>query len=210
MNEAITSTEGPDDVEHPLQSGDALIVVDVQRDFLPGGALAVAEGDRVVPVLNRYIALFGRHRLPVLLTRDWHPAGHVSFRAQGGPWPPHCVAGTDGAAFAPHLQVPADAIVFSKATDPGADAYSGFQGTALAEWLREHGVRRLFIGGLATDYCVRATVLDAIEQGFDVVVLLDAIRAVDVHPGDGARAQQALREAGARTTTFQSFGEDRA
>lgn len=179
-------------------AGDALIIVDVQNDFLPGGALAVPAGDAVVRVLNRYIAWFDQQELPIFATRDWHPPAHCSFREQGGPWPPHCVAGTPGANLAGDLRLPARAQLISKAMRPEADAYSGFQGTDLAARLRELGCRRLFIGGLATDYCVRATTLDAITEGFEVVVLQDAVRAVDVHPGDGERALEAMAGGGAR------------
>ncbi len=177
--------------------GDALVVVDVQRDFLPGGALAVPEGDAVIAPLNRCLAEWQARGLPIFLTRDWHPPDHCSFRAQGGPWPPHCVAGTEGAAFDPRLVVPASAAVVSKATTPERDAYSGFDGTDLEARLRAAGVRRLFIGGLATDYCVLATVRDARARGFAVVVLRDAIRPVEVHPGDGRRAEEEMARLGA-------------
>jgi nicotinamidase/pyrazinamidase len=190
-----------------LQAGDALVVVDVQRDFLPGGALGVPEGDRVAPVLNRYIARFRARGLPIVFTRDWHPADHCSFHAQGGPWPPHCVAASEGAAFAPGLDVAADALVVSKATATAPDAYSGFQGTELAGWLRDLGCWRLFIGGLATDYCVLQTVLDALAEGFEVLLLRDAVRAVDVAPGDGARAEQAMIAAGARAIDLDALAE---
>ena len=193
-----------------LRAGDALLVVDVQRDFLPGGALAVPDGDRVVPAINRYLGRFEREGRLVVLTRDWHPADHVSFRAQGGPWPPHCVAGTPGAGFAPGLDLPAMAQVVSKATRPDAEAYSGFEGTELAARLRQQGVKRLFIGGLATDYCVRATVLDALREGFEVWLLADAVRAVDVQPGDGERAEQAMAQAGARPIRFEQLAGDAA
>jgi nicotinamidase/pyrazinamidase len=177
--------------------GDALLVVDVQNDFLPGGALGVPEGDRVVPALNRYIARFRAAGLPVIATRDWHPSRHCSFAERGGPWPPHCVAETPGAAFAPGLDLPPDATVVSKADTPDTDAYSGFQGTGLAERLKGMGVTRLFIGGLATDYCVLATVKDARAAGFAVVLLTDAVRAVDLKPGDGERATAEMEQAGA-------------
>lgn len=193
-----------------LVPGDALIVVDVQRDFLPGGALGVPQGDQVVPVLNRYIALFGQAGLPVVFTRDWHPADHCSFRAQGGPWPPHCVAASEGAAFASGLDVPAAATVISKATTAEVDAYSGFQNTGLADWLRRHGCRRLFIGGLATDYCVLATVRDALAEGFAAVLLRDAARPVEVQPGDGARAEREMASAGAALATLDDVAEARA
>jgi nicotinamidase/pyrazinamidase len=175
--------------------GDALIVVDVQNDFLPGGALAVPAGDEVIAPLNRAMLAFERRRLPIFATRDWHPARHCSFRDQGGPWPSHCVAGTDGAAFAASLRLPPDVRIVSKATRAEADAYSGFQGTDLAAHMRRLGCARVFIGGLATDYCVRATALDALAAGFGAVVLTDSVRAVNVHPGD---SQRALAEMAAR------------
>jgi len=180
-----------------LEPDDALIVVDMQRDFLSGGALAVPNGEAVIPVLNRCLARFSALGLPIFATRDWHPVDHCSFRARGGPWPPHCVAGTAGAEFGPGLALPADARVISKATAAETEAYSGFQGTNLAAQLRALGRKRVWIGGLATDYCVRSTALDALGQGFEVVLIEDAICAVDVHPGDGARALAELVKRGA-------------
>jgi nicotinamidase/pyrazinamidase len=189
-------------MKHPgIEKGDALVVVDVQRDFLPGGALGVPAGDEVVEPLNRAIVDFERAELPVFYSRDWHPPDHCSFQAQGGPWPPHCVAGTPGAGFAPALRLPIDAAVISKATTRDRDAYSAFQGTTLAKQLKDAGVRRIFVGGLATDYCVKATVLDARAKGFDVTVLGDAVRAVEVQPGDGERALQEMQKSGANLTT---------
>ncbi|RMG30329.1 MAG: nicotinamidase [Gammaproteobacteria bacterium] len=178
--------------------GDALILVDVQNDFLPGGRLAVPDGDAVIPPLNAWIRRFRARGLPVFATRDWHPPDHCSFREQGGPWPPHCVAGTPGADFAPGLELPPEVVVISKATTPEKDAYSGFEGTDLAERLQERSVRRVFVGGLATDYCVLNTVLDALKAGFEAWVIKDAVRAVDVQPGDGERALERMRQAGAR------------
>lgn len=177
-------------------TGDALLVVDVQNDFLPGGSLAVDRGDEVIPVLNRYIEVFLEVGLPVIATRDWHPAGHCSFKEQGGIWPPHCVQDTKGAAFATDLILPADAAIVSKATNKSAEAYSGFQGTKLAESLRSRNIRRVFIGGLATDYCVYETAKDALAEGFDVLVLEDAIRAVNVAPDDGANAMSDMMALG--------------
>lgn len=179
------------------RDGDALIVVDVQNDFLPGGALAVGDGDAVVAPLNRLMAAFDEAGLPVVATRDWHPDGHVSFAAQGGPWPVHCVAGTQGAQFDADLAVPPGAIVVSKADTQEKDAYSGFEGTDLGVRLRALGVQRVFVGGLATDYCVLNTVLDARRLGFDVVLLTDAVRAVNVAPADGDEAIAAMLESGA-------------
>ncbi|HJV71485.1 isochorismatase family protein [Ideonella sp.] len=179
------------------RQGDALLLVDVQRDFLPGGALGVPGGDRVLAPLNDCIALFTGRRLPVYATRDWHPADHCSFRQQGGPWPPHCVAGSAGAGFADALRLPPDAIVVSKGCAARHEAYSGFAGTSLEAELHLAGVRRLFIGGLATDYCVLQTVLDARERELDVVLIADAVAAVDVQPGDGERALARMQRAGA-------------
>lgn len=180
-----------------LSGGEALLLVDVQRDFLPGGSLAVGGGDEIVPVLNHYLEIFQGAASPVFATRDWHPAKHCSFHAQGGPWPPHCVADTEGAKFAPDLCLPADTRVISKATQPQADAYSGFAGTDLEAQLRALGVHSLYVGGLATDYCVLNTVLDALERRFRVLLLHDAVRAVNAQPGDGERAIDRMREAGA-------------
>ena len=179
------------------RAGDALLVVDVQNDFLPGGALAVPRGDEVIAPLNDRLESFARQHLPVFVTRDWHPPGHCSFHAQGGLWPAHCVAGSRGAEFAAGLRLPEGAHILSKATRPDADAYSAFQDTDLGALLHRAGVRRVVIGGLATDYCVRATALDALAAGFAVVVLAAAVRAVDVRPGDGARALAELRGRGA-------------
>jgi nicotinamidase/pyrazinamidase len=180
-----------------LRRGDGLLLVDVQRDFLPGGALAVAGGDGVVEPLNRCLALFASLALPVYATRDWHPPHHMSFVTEGGPWPVHCVAGTPGAAFAPTLRLPPTTVVVSKAQQREREAYSGFSGTDLAQQLRHARVLRLFIGGLATDYCVLRTALDARWLGFEVMVLRDAIAAVDAQAGDGDRAVEQMRHAGA-------------
>ncbi|HWQ40357.1 MAG TPA: nicotinamidase [Burkholderiales bacterium] len=188
------------------RAGDALIIVDVQNDFLPGGALAVPRGDAVIAPLNRYAALFERQGLPVFATRDWHPANHCSFREQGGPWPPHCIADTPGAQFAPGLRLPASARIVSKATSAERDAYSGFAGTDLDAQLRRADVRRVFVGGLATDYCVLNTVKDARALGYEVVLLQDAIQAVDVQPGDGRRAQEEMQRLGAVPADAESVG----
>ncbi len=180
-----------------LQPGDALIVVDVQNDFLPGGALGVPDGDQVVPVLMRYMARFQSRGLPIFLSRDWHPPNHCSFREQGGPWPVHCIAGSPGSLPPPGFQAPPSAVVIYKATEPDRDAYSAFQGTSLDEQLRAAGVRRLFIGGLATDYCVLNTVKDARTLGYAVYLLTDGIRAVNVHPNDGRKAEEEMIRLGA-------------
>ena len=187
-----------------FQPGDALLIVDVQNDFCPGGALPVPEGDAIVPVLNRWIAEAEAHRIPVFASRDWHPARTKHFQSGGGVWPPHCVQGTSGADFHPALALPTGVTIVSKGMDPGDDAYSCFQaetedGLPFAAALGECGASRLFVGGLATDYCVRATVLDALKEGFEVVLLEDASRAVDLKPGDGERAMAEMIAAGARS-----------
>ncbi|MBE3574477.1 MAG: nicotinamidase [Firmicutes bacterium] len=195
--EALRATYG-------LGPHDALIVVDVQNDFCPGGALAVPDGDQVVAPLNRWIEAVLRGGGKVCYTHDWHPADHCSFRQNGGPWPPHCVQGTFGAAFHPALRV--HGPVFRKGFLPDREAYSGFEGhldgdpgkPALGSWLKNQGVERVFVGGLATDYCVQATVLDACKEGFTVLVLTDAVRAVNVQPTDGTAALAAMQAAGAR------------
>jgi nicotinamidase/pyrazinamidase len=177
-----------------------LVVVDVQNDFLPRGNLAVPEGDKVIPALNHYIAQFEQNQRPIFATRDWHPADHCSFKNQGGTWPAHCVAGTFGAQFSNSLTLPSSATIISKGTSPGKEAYSGFEGTNLETLLRRASVDTLYVGGLATDYCVLNTVKDGLRLGFKVVLLTDAMRAVDVHPGDGARAELEMVQGGATRT----------
>lgn len=195
-----------------MAKGDGLLIVDVQNDFCPGGALAVPEGDRVVTVLNDYIARFRDRGLPIFASRDWHPEQTRHFEARGGPWPPHCVAGTPGAEFHPSLELPEEATVVSKGTDPEDDGYSAFEaetsgGQGLHEALRGRGVERIFVAGLATDYCVRASVLDAAVHGLRPVLLLDAIRGIDVEPGDEARAVDEMLRAGAATATLATLDE---
>lgn len=180
-----------------LESADALIVVDVQRDFCPGGALPVERGREVVPVLNRWLDAASAGEATVVASRDWHPANHISFRDRGGPWPIHCVQNTPGAEFHPDLKLAPRARIVSKAADPDRDSYSAFDGTGLAEELQRRGVRRLWVGGLALDYCVRATVLDGLQAGFEVHLIKDAARAVDLRPGDGERVVAEMRDAGA-------------
>ena len=185
--------------------GDALIVVDVQNDFLPGGKLGVTDGDAVVPVMNRYLNRFRETNLPRYATRDWHPQGHCSFKDQGGPWPPHCIAETEGAQFADDLQLDDDVRVISKATTLEKDAYSGFEGTDLAERLRAQDVKRLFVGGLATDYCVLNTVKDALKEGFAVLLLEDGIRGVNVNADDSKTAVEEMHRLGAVSITLEDL-----
>ncbi len=183
----------------------ALLVVDVQNDFCPGGALAVPEGDRVVPVLNAMAARVIARGGAIYASRDWHPPVTSHFRAYGGPWPPHCVANSPGARFHKDLRLPADAVIVTKGDRAGADGYSPFEGRTasgrtLLDDLRARGVHRLIVGGLATDYCVKHAVLDALAAGLDVTVLEDAIAGVDVQPGDSLRALEEMKRAGARFT----------
>ncbi len=178
-----------------LGPSDAVLVVDVQQDFCPGGALAVPEGDRVVGVLNRWIRDAARGNAVVVASRDWHPRGHMSFVDRGGPWPEHCVQGTEGAELHPALDLPEDAVLLSKGQDLNRDAYSAFDGTGLAALLNERGVQRVFVGGLAQDVCVRASVLDALRYGFETHLIVDATRPVD--PAAGERALDEMRATGA-------------
>lgn len=185
----------------------ALIIVDVQNDFCPGGALAVTDGDQVVSVLNEYATRFVEAGAPVIATRDWHPANHMSFNKQGGIWPIHCVQHTDGADFHTDLKLPGVTTIVSKAQTPESEAYSGFQGTELANHLRRLGVDTVYVGGLATDYCVKSTVLDALANGFDTYFLADASKGVEVNAGDVAAAEAAMSEAGAKTMTLTDLAE---
>jgi nicotinamidase/pyrazinamidase len=178
----------------------ALLVVDVQNDFCPGGALAVPEGDSIVPKLNTVISAFEKAGLPVFFTRDWHPANHCSFREQGGVWPPHCVQGTKGAEIHGGLEQPPASVVISKGDRPDREAYSGFQGTDLAERLRRLGVDQVFVGGLTTEYCVRTTTEDALREGLAVRVVLDCVKGLEIHRGDSAAAIAEMKKAGASFT----------
>ncbi|MFA5896635.1 MAG: bifunctional nicotinamidase/pyrazinamidase [Thermoplasmata archaeon] len=181
----------------------ALLVVDVQNDFCPGGSLAVPDGDTIVPKANRAIEIFLRRGLPVLATRDWHPRETKHFKEFGGAWPPHCVQRTKGARFHPDLRLPKETLILSKGMDPEQDSYSGFQafspnGRDLESVLRDLAIDELYICGLATDYCVRASTLDALRRGLRVTVLEDAIRGVDLKSGDSEMALKEMRTAGAR------------
>jgi nicotinamidase/pyrazinamidase len=177
-----------------FQPGDALIIVDVQPDFCPGGALPIAEGDAVVPVLNRAIDAARAADVPIFASRDWHPRGHLSFVERGGPWPPHCLQDTPGAAFHPDLRLPPDTRMVTKGTRFDKDQYSAFDETGLAVELRNERVTRVWIGGLAEDVCVKATALDARATGFEVHLIEDATRPVTA-PG-GAQALADMRAAG--------------
>lgn len=181
---------------------EALIIVDVQNDFCPGGALAVDEGDHVIPVIRHWAEAFASQAKDIVTTQDAHPPHHISFRESGGPWPSHCVKGTWGFGLHADLILP-EHFTFFKGYLPDVDAYSGFEGTlagsslSLHDFLRQRDVDVVYVAGLATDYCVRATVLDALKLGFATTVLVDAIRGVNVHQEDSQRALDEMRSLGA-------------
>jgi nicotinamidase/pyrazinamidase len=190
-------------------SRSALLIVDVQKDFCAGGALAVPQGDRVVTVLNRYVADAIARGWLVYASRDWHPPISRHFRPYGGEWPPHCVQGTDGAAFHGDLRLPSSAIVVSKGQGPDSTGYSALEGRSaegmsLLDDLRARGVEHLYVGGLATDYCVKYSVLDARRAGFEVTVLTDAIAGVELQAGDSERALEEMRAAGAHISSHKA------
>ncbi|ASJ00618.1 nicotinamidase [Thermococcus gorgonarius] len=175
-------------------SQEALIVVDMQRDFMPGGALPVPEGDKIIPKVNECIKKFQKRGALIVATRDWHPENHISFKERGGPWPKHCVQNTPGAEFV--VEIPENAVVISKATEPDKEAYSGFEGTELDEILRKNGVERVYVCGVATEYCVKATAMDALKLGYETYVIVDAIKGID--PEGEKRALEELQKAGAK------------
>ncbi|BCS52561.1 nicotinamidase [Geobacter sp. SVR] len=188
----------------------ALMIVDVQNDFCPGGALPVPEGDRVVEPLNRAAGWFVALGLPVFASRDWHPPVSRHFREWGGPWPGHCIQGTPGAAFHPLLRLPEGTRVFSKGSDPDSHGYSAFEGRCergrtLLEVVCELGVGHLYVGGLATDYCVRATALEALHSGLEVTLLADAVAGVELSSGDTAAAVAEMTGAGVRLGSVEEL-----
>lgn len=188
-----------------LGAKDALLVVDVQVDFLPGGSLPVANGEKVIRPLNQHIQLFSQRGLPIVFTRDWHCHNHCSFRQCGGLWPPHCEADTPGALFHPNLLVPPEnRHIVSKGEQADKESYSGFQDTGLLPLLRERGIRRVFVGGVATEYCIKATVLDSLDAGFATVLLMDAIQGIGLQAGDEEKAVDQMLDDGA----FALSGED--
>ncbi len=190
-----------------IKNSDALLITDIQKDFLPGGALDIDDGDKIIPVLNDYIRRFVEANGHVLASRDWHPQNHISFVAQGGPWPPHCVQQTAGAKFSPDLKLPPHTIIISKGTNPEREAYSAFDSTSLEHDLQTLCVKRLFVGGLATDYCVVNTVVDARKLGFEVVVLMDATLGINVEPGDVDRAIETMQQNGGQQAAIEDFSE---
>jgi len=173
----------------------ALIVVDMQRDFCEGGALPVPGCSEIIPRVNEYVSMFSKLGLPIIASRDWHPPNHMSFKEFGGPWPAHCVQGSEGAEFHPDLKLPEDTVVISKATQPDKEAYSAFDGTELHYVLTLRGVKRVFVCGVATDYCVKATALDALRLGYEVVLLVDAVAGVAKETSEEA-LREVLKEGG--------------
>lgn len=174
--------------------------------------MAVPQGDQVIPVLNQYIERARGRQIPIVASRDWHPQKTRHFKAYGGIWPPHCIQHTGGAAFHPALQLPEETLVVSKGMDPGKDSYSAFQafdqdGTPLADFLRKRGIKELYLGGLATDYCVRASALDALREGFRVTLLKDAVRGVELKSGDSKKALDEMMQAGAKQISLEDFGK---
>jgi len=191
----------------------ALVVVDMQNDFMPGGALAVAEGDQIIPRMNEYMRLCRARHWPIFASRDWHPPQTTHFKACGGPWPPHCVQGTPGAEFHPALEWPEGVTILSKGMDPHSDAYSAFQaeddqGRTLRDICLELGLERVYIGGLALDYCVKWSSLDALQCGVQLTVLIDATRAVNVHVHDAELAIEELVRNRARLATLETWDRE--
>jgi nicotinamidase/pyrazinamidase len=202
-----TPPSGPQTDLHPDKTS-VLILVHLQNDFCPGGALPVTEGDTIIPLINRYIGLFQSAGLPVIATRDWHPSDHCSFKEQGGIWPVHCIQGSRGAQFRADLHIPNGSLIISGATNPQKEAYSTFDGTSLNDHLEDMGAKTLYIVGLATDYCVKQTVLDGRKLGYRVVVLEDAVRGVNLQPDDSQKALQEMSEAGVFKATASDLGLD--
>ncbi|MDA8164265.1 MAG: isochorismatase family protein [Desulfobacteraceae bacterium] len=192
------------DPAEELEPGDGLLVVDVQQCFCPGGDLPVPEGDRVVPVLNAWLAAATDKRIPVYASRDWHPPHHVSFVEMGGDWPPHCLQDTEGAAFHPDLDLPPQTVKISKGVRLDHDQNSAFDETGLAFRLRRDKVGRLWVGGLALDVCILASVLDGRREGFEMVLIEEATRPVDARAGRKALVR--MREAGARIFAAETVG----
>lgn len=193
-----------------MEKNAALLIVDVQNDFCPGGALQITNGDRVVAPINRAAQLFAAAGLPVLASRDWHTLDSKHFREFGGPWPVHCVQGTQGAAFHPALHLPEGTVVLSKGIDPELNGYSAFEGVTadgrmLVELLRDLQVQKLYISGLVTDYCVLCTTREALCSGFEVTLLTDAVAGVDIIPGASAAAIEEMASTGAQLATAEGL-----
>ncbi|MFH1459317.1 MAG: bifunctional nicotinamidase/pyrazinamidase [Candidatus Omnitrophota bacterium] len=195
-----------------MKPNKALIIVDMQNDFCPGGSLAVPGGDRIVSILNKYIRFCKKNKIPIFLSRDWHPPKTRHFEKFGGLWPNHCIQKTPGAKFHPRLKFIKQAVIISKGMDPGKNSYSAFdavnhQGIGLLDLLKILRVKKLLIGGLATDYCVKATVHDTIKYGFKVDLLQDAIKGVNKRACDSAKAIEKMLNWGAKKITIDKFNK---
>ncbi len=193
-----------------MQLKKALLIVDVQNDFCPGGALAVPDSDKIIPTINKYIKIFAKHKLPIFASRDWHPKETKHFKQFGGLWPRHCVQNTKGAKFNPDLKLSQEAIILSKGMDPNKDSYSVFQaidsnGTDFLNLLKIFGVDEIFVAGLATDYCVKWSVLDALRLNFKVKLLTDAIKGVNLKPKDSQGAINEMASSGAHGITIDKL-----
>ncbi len=193
-----------------MGSKKALMVVDVQNDFFPGGALGIKGGDRIIPVINKYIKKFAAKRLPIFATRDWHPKETKHFNKFGGVWPVHCIQNTEGAAFHPKLKLPKEAVLLYKGINPKEDSYSAFQardknGIRLRKLLKMLGTEEIYIAGLATDYCVRFSTHDALKSGFKVKILVDAIKGVNLKPEDSEEAIKEMVKSGAKKITLEGL-----
>jgi len=188
----------------------ALLIVDVQNDFCPGGALAVPGGDRIIPILNQYIKLFHKTKLPIFASRDWHPKVTKHFKEFGGPWPVHCLQDSRGAKFHPDLNLPSTTIILSKGMDPKKDSYSAFQGVdkeghSFLQILKKFNIKELYVGGLATDYCVKSSALDALKLGFEVKLLTDAMKGVNLKADDSKNAMEEMVKGGAEKITLHQL-----
>lgn len=188
----------------------ALLVVDVQNDFCPGGALAVPEGDKIVPTINKYIRIFAKNKLPIFASRDWHPVKTKHFKDFGGVWPAHCIQNTKGAAFHPKMRLPKETILLYKGMGPNKDSYSSFQaedqrGMGFSSILKLFGIKELYIAGLATDYCVKFSTHDALKQGFKVKLLMDAVKGVNLKPQDSENAIKEMVKKGAKKITLKDL-----
>ncbi len=193
---------------YSINNSDALLVTDIQKDFLKGGSLPVPQGNQIIPIINDYLRRFKLAKLHIYASRDWHPADHISFKSQGGIWPNHCIQNTSGAELHPDLKLPPNAVIVSKATDPKRESYSAFDGTTLAELLQKDKVERFFICGVATDYCIVNTVVDGLTLGFKVVVLMDAIRGINARPSDVDNAVKLMMQYGAEQAVSNDFPDD--
>lgn len=190
----------------------ALLIVDLQNDFCPGGNLAVPEGDKIIPNLNKYIKFFSQNKLPIFASRDWHPKKTKHFKKFGGVWPKHCIENTPGARFHSRLRLPKETIILSKGMDPEKDSYSAFQaqdsyGMDFLTLLKYLAVRELYVGGLATDYCVKFSAIEALKNGFQVKLLIDAVKGVNLKAKDSQEAIEEMIDNGAEKITLKDMEE---